>query len=313
MRHDLARLALGMLLGLGLAAPAWGQATAPTTTKQVTKSKSQVPKAKVAEKIDLNTATADELQELPGIGPARAEAIIKARPFKAVTDLKKLDEIPSRVYDEIAPRLMVAEVAATTKKAAAKEAMKKAVTTKKAAAKEAAAPAGKVDLNTATAEELEELPGIGPARAEAIIAARPFHSVADLKKVEEVPSRVYNAIEPQLTASAPPAATPKPAAPAAKPATRPAASPRAKAAAAEAEKEDHPTQLSRKKAALAAGRKINLNTADADELQELPGIGPVRSAAIIKARPFESIEDVMKVDGIKEGIFSHIKDHISVK
>ena len=87
----------------------------------------------------------------------------------------------------------------------------------------------------------------------------------------------------------------------------------AKAAAKEAEEEEHPAQQSRKKAALAPGRKININTASVEELQELPGIGPVRSEAIVKGRPFETIEDVMKVDGIKEGIFGWIKDHISVK
>lgn len=315
MRRTLARFALGLMLGLGLAAPAWGQAT--PKAKDAAKAKgSPAAKAKAkanAAKVDLNTATADELQELPGIGPARAEAIIKARPFKTVADLKKLDEIPARVYDEIAPRLTASEPASTsTPKKAASKAMAKGEGAKSKAAAKAATPSGgKVDLNTATADELQELPGIGPARAEAIIAARPFKTVADLKKVEDVPARVYNEIEPRLIASAPAVAA-KESSPKAMPK---ATTPKAKAAASakEAEREDDPARLNRKKAALAAGRKINLNKADADELQELPGIGPVRSAAIIKARPFETIEDVMKVDGIKEGIFGQIKDHITVK
>jgi competence protein ComEA len=185
-----------------------------------------------------------------------------------------------------------------------------AAKTKPSAATKPKARAAKVDLNTATAEELQELPGIGPSRAEAIIKARPFKSVADLKKVDDVPSRVYDEIAPRLAASAPPAV-------AARPSTKKAmpkpATPRAKAAVKEAEKEDDPAHQDRKKTALAPGRKINLNTATAEDLQELPGIGPVRSAAIVKGRPFASIEDVMKVDGIKEGIFGQIKDHITVK
>ena len=309
MRRTLAQLALGLMLGLGLAAPAWGQAAAKT--KDTAKAKGSPAAKTKAAKVDLNTATADELEELPGVGPARSAAIIKARPFKTVADLKKLDEIPARLYDEIAPRLTVSEPTSTPKKAATRAMTKGGAPKAKATVKEATAVVGKVDLNTATADELQELPSIGPARAEAIIKARPFKAVDDLKKVEDVPARVYNEIEPRLTASAPAIAA-KESSPKAMPK---ATTPKAKAAASakEAEKEDDPSRLNRKKAALAAGRKINLNSATAEELQELPGIGPVRSAAIIKARPFETIEDVMKVDGIKEGIFGQIKDHISVK
>jgi competence protein ComEA len=288
--------------------------TAPTAKKAAGKAtmKKAEAKTKVAArpaavaggKVDLNHATAEELEELPGIGPARAAAIIKARPFKTVADLKDVDGISERLYDDLASRVAVAAEPASA-------ATRKATTTKKAEMPKAAATAAgtRIDLNHATAEELEELPGIGPARAAAIIKARPFKTVTDLKNVDEVPSRVYSEIEPRLAATPIPTVETK-AAP--KKVAR-AESPRAKAAAKEAETEEAPAQHSRKKAALAAGRKINLNTASADELQELPGIGPVRSEAIIKGRPYDTIEDVMKVDGIKEGIFGWIKDHITVK
>ena len=62
---------------------------------------------------------------------------------------------------------------------------------------------------------------------------------------------------------------------------------------------------------------VNINTADANELMTLPGIGKVRAAAIIEYRQqagnFEKIEDIMNVKGIKTGIFSKINSLICVK
>ncbi len=62
---------------------------------------------------------------------------------------------------------------------------------------------------------------------------------------------------------------------------------------------------------------VNINTADAEELMTLPGIGEVRAAAIIEHRQregdFEIIEDIMNVKGIKTGIFSKINSLICVK
>ena len=48
-------------------------------------------------------------------------------------------------------------------------------------------------------------------------------------------------------------------------------------------------------------------------LDALPGIGPVKSQAIIDGRPYKKPEDIMKVKGIKEGEFSKIKDLITVE
>ena len=64
---------------------------------------------------------------------------------------------------------------------------------------------------------------------------------------------------------------------------------------------------------LAPGEKVNINTAPKEGLDKLPGIGPVKSQAIIHGRPFAKIEDIMKVKGIKEAEFGKIKDLITVK
>src|SRR5213595_3278177 len=61
---------------------------------------------------------------------------------------------------------------------------------------------------------------------------------------------------------------------------------------------------------------VNINTATKEELDALPGIGPVKAQAIVDYRnangPFKTPADVMKVKGIKEGEFGKIKDQISV-
>ena len=71
----------------------------------------------------------------------------------------------------------------------------KPVETKRSHAKEAP-ELGKIDINTATEKELTTVPGIGHVMAARIIAARPFHSADDLKKVSGIADRKYTQIRP---------------------------------------------------------------------------------------------------------------------
>lgn len=62
--------------------------------------------------------------------------------------------------------------------------------------------------------------------------------------------------------------------------------------------------------------KININKATKEELMTLPGVGSSRADSIIQYREevsaFKSIEDIMLVSGIKEGLFEKIKDFIKI-
>lgn len=58
---------------------------------------------------------------------------------------------------------------------------------------------------------------------------------------------------------------------------------------------------------------VNLNTAAPADLAKLPGIGPTRAQAIVAGRPYNSVSDLKKVKGIKEGVIAKIKDYVTVK
>ena len=62
--------------------------------------------------------------------------------------------------------------------------------------------------------------------------------------------------------------------------------------------------------------KVNINTASKEELMTLPGIGEARALAIIAYRkengPFTSVEELKEVEGIKDGVFSKMKDYIEI-
>ena len=166
---------------------------------------------------------------------------------------------------------------------------------------------------------LESLPGIGPALAKKIMEGRPYQNVADLSRIKGLNKAKIDAIKDKVTVTAAKPMQPTPAPAAAKPQVTPAppaAKPEPTPAPPAAKSE--PTPAVKKEAApaatkLAPGEKVNINTAPKEDLDKLPGIGPVKAQAIIEGRPFEKIEDIMKVKGIKEGEFGKIKDLITVK
>ncbi len=63
--------------------------------------------------------------------------------------------------------------------------------------------------------------------------------------------------------------------------------------------------------------RVNINTADAEELKTLPGIGDAKADSILAYREqhgaFAAIEDIKNIEGIKDGVFAKLEDCIKVE
>jgi competence protein ComEA len=161
--------------------------------------------AAIARQVDLNTADRAELLQVPGVGPVLADAILTQRRdrgrFAAVDDLHAVHGIGDRTLEKIRPWVTVPAPAAT---AAAEPPVERLE--RKSAASPAPVKSGKLrpgdpplDVNSASEEELQRLPGIGPVMARKIIAARtaePFKVPDDLRRVKGIGPKTMDRLRP---------------------------------------------------------------------------------------------------------------------
>ncbi len=141
-------------------------------------------------------------------------------------------------------------------------------------------PSELIDADRADARQLERLPGVGPALAARIVADRESHGAfggtTGFSRVRGIGPATLARLAPHLTFSAP---------------------------ATEATRGELPD-------------RIPLNSASRAELEQLPGIGPARAAAIVAFRdsagPFRQTDELLRVPGFGESTIRLLRDRVRI-
>ncbi len=221
------------------------------------------------EKIDINTASASQIQTLPGIGPVKAQAIIDTRPYATIDELIRVRGIGPKTLERLRPLVTVGPEREPELEKATFQ-----------------VPGVGIEIITHYVREGDTLSKIakrylGIASAFPNLALYNRIKNPDLIYPGEVVRVPQMRILPQKEVNF-------------------ARESLAKKEEVRPERNTAPSYL------------VNINTASASQIQTLPGIGPVKARAIIDARPYATIDGLIRVRGIGPKTLERLRPLVTV-
>lgn len=162
--------------------------------------------------LDLNAATAEELETLPGVGAILAERIVSYREavggFQTLEELQQVNGIGSGIYFQIAPYLfIIGKLQTISPESELPEATDAAAPElePETALESASASIPRLDINIATAEDFQKLPNVTQEQAEAIVRLRTqiqyFQNIYELLYADGMTDRLFLSIRDYLYVS----------------------------------------------------------------------------------------------------------------